>query len=145
MDDDALCNRLLFGDPSLGTVEDRVILEATISFIKNLGRFDRYSSFVSFLFSQILQCKVLYYNNTKTNTTESKDLLQLRSLNIENKINKTTKNSKKIFTTQKYQTSSSSSLLSFVLCYFLFFLCFFSALLRWIIRKDHPLQYFVPV
>ena len=40
MDDDALCHRLLFGDPSLGTIENRVILEATISFIKNSGRFD---------------------------------------------------------------------------------------------------------
>ena len=40
MDDDALCHRLLFGDPSLGTIENRVILEATILFIKNSGRFD---------------------------------------------------------------------------------------------------------
>ena len=40
IDDDTLCHRLLFGDPSLGTIENRVILEATISFIKNSGRFD---------------------------------------------------------------------------------------------------------
>ena len=40
MDDDTLYHRLLFGDPSLGTIENRVILEATISFIKNSGRFD---------------------------------------------------------------------------------------------------------
>ena len=40
MDDDTLCHRLLFGDPSLGIIENRVILEATISFIKNSGRFD---------------------------------------------------------------------------------------------------------
>ena len=40
MDDDTLCHRLFFGDPSLGTIENRVILEATISFIKNSGRFD---------------------------------------------------------------------------------------------------------
>ena len=36
MNDDTLCHRLLFGDPSLGTIENRVILEATISFIKIL-------------------------------------------------------------------------------------------------------------
>ena len=40
MDDDTLCHRLLFGDPSLGTIGNRVILEATISFIKNSSRFD---------------------------------------------------------------------------------------------------------
>ena len=40
MDDDTLCHRLLVGDPSLGTIENRVIVEATISFIKNSGRFD---------------------------------------------------------------------------------------------------------
>ena len=40
MDDDTLCHRLLFGDPSLCTIENRVILEATISFIKNSVRFD---------------------------------------------------------------------------------------------------------
>ena len=40
MDDDTLCHRLLFGDPSLGIIENRVILEATISFIKNSGRLD---------------------------------------------------------------------------------------------------------
>ena len=40
LDDDTLCHRLLLGDPSLGTIENRVILEATISFIKNSGRFD---------------------------------------------------------------------------------------------------------
>ena len=40
MDDDTLCHRHLFRDPSLGTIEDRVILEATISFMKNSGRFD---------------------------------------------------------------------------------------------------------
>ena len=33
MDDGTLCHRLLFGDPSLGTNENRMILEATISFI----------------------------------------------------------------------------------------------------------------
>ena len=37
MDEDTLCHRLLFGDPSLGTIENRVILEATISFIKILA------------------------------------------------------------------------------------------------------------
>ena len=36
-DDDTLCHRLLFGDPSLGTIENRVIIEATISFIKILA------------------------------------------------------------------------------------------------------------
>ena len=40
MDDDTLCHRLLFGDQSLGTIENRVILDATISFLKNSGRFD---------------------------------------------------------------------------------------------------------
>ena len=40
MDDDTLCHRLLFGDPSFGTIENRVILDATISFLKNSGRFD---------------------------------------------------------------------------------------------------------
>ena len=40
MDDDTLCHRLLLGDPSLGTIENRIILEATISFIKSSGRFD---------------------------------------------------------------------------------------------------------
>ena len=34
---DYYCHRLLFGDPSLGTIENRVILEATISFIRNSG------------------------------------------------------------------------------------------------------------
>ena len=33
MDDDTFCHRLLFRDPSLGTIEYRVMLEATISFI----------------------------------------------------------------------------------------------------------------
>ena len=42
MDNDTLCPRLLFGDPSLGTIENRVILEATILFIKNSGLFDWY-------------------------------------------------------------------------------------------------------
>ena len=32
--------RYLFGDQSLGTIENRVILDATISFLKNSGRFD---------------------------------------------------------------------------------------------------------
>ena len=40
IDDDTLCHRLLFGNPSLGTIENRVKLEATISFIKNSCRFD---------------------------------------------------------------------------------------------------------
>ena len=40
MDDDTLCHRLLFGDPSFGTLENRVLLDATISFLKNSGRFD---------------------------------------------------------------------------------------------------------
>ena len=40
MDYDTLCHRLLFGDPSLGTIENGVTLEAMISFIKNSGRFD---------------------------------------------------------------------------------------------------------
>ena len=40
IDDDTLCDRLLFGNPSLGTIENRVILDATISFLKNSGRLD---------------------------------------------------------------------------------------------------------
>ena len=40
MDDDTLYHRLLFGDQSLGTIENRVILDATVSFLKNSGRFD---------------------------------------------------------------------------------------------------------
>ena len=40
IDNDTLCHRLLFGDPSFGTIENRVILDATISFLNNSGRFD---------------------------------------------------------------------------------------------------------
>ena len=40
MYDDTLCHRLFFGDPALGTIENRVILEATSHSSKNSGRFD---------------------------------------------------------------------------------------------------------
>ena len=40
MDEDTLCHRVVFGDPSFVTIEHRVILDATISFLNNSGRFD---------------------------------------------------------------------------------------------------------
>ena len=40
LDDDTLCYRLSSGDASLGTIGNRVILEATNSFINISGQFD---------------------------------------------------------------------------------------------------------
>ena len=40
LDSDALCNLLLFGSKDLNVVENRIIIEATISFIEVTNRFD---------------------------------------------------------------------------------------------------------
>ena len=40
LDSDALCSLLLFGSKDLNLVENRIIIEATISFINATKRFD---------------------------------------------------------------------------------------------------------
>ena len=40
LDSDALCSLLLFGSKDLNVVENRIIIEATISFINATKRFD---------------------------------------------------------------------------------------------------------
>ena len=40
MDVDTLCRRLLLGNPSLGTIENKVIIDAMILFLKNSSRLD---------------------------------------------------------------------------------------------------------
>ena len=40
LDDRSLCSLLLYGNPRCSVLENSIVIEATISFMKNTGRFD---------------------------------------------------------------------------------------------------------